>query len=147
MDALPDPRAAAHERLPLAVAALREQQQLEPPAARPAAAHAGRDDARIVQHEQVAGAEQPRQRRTVLVRERLGLASDHEQPRRRALGRRLLGDQLGRQRVVEVVQPHVRRRFRLPGSVASRSGRRRSIGTGKMVVELFSVAISARVCR
>ena len=63
VDALPDPRAAAHEGLPLAVVALLEQQQLEPPAARPAPAHAGRHDARVVQHQQVARAKQPRQRR------------------------------------------------------------------------------------
>ena len=33
------------------------------------------------------------------------------------------------------------------GVTPVRKGRKRSIGTGKMVVELFSVATSARVCR
>ena len=64
---------------------------------------------------------------------------------REPVGRRLLGDRLFRERVVEVAEPHPVYAGRSP--FADRNGCRMSIGTGKMVVELFSEAISTRVCR
>ncbi len=89
--------------------------------------------------------EQRRQVADVRMAERCPVAREHEQPGLRALGGRRLGDQLGRQRVVEVGKPHRAGYGVRPP--AARNGRRMSIGTGKIVVELFSVAISASVCR
>ncbi len=46
---------------------------------------------------------------------------------------------------LEVGEPHPVYAVRFP--FADRNGFRMSIGTGKMVVELFSAATSTRVCR
>src|SRR5437667_12910190 len=50
-----------------------------------------------------------------------------------------------RERLVDVDEPHLVYAVRSP--FVDRNGFRMSIGTGKMVVELFSEAISTRVCR
>jgi hypothetical protein len=139
MDRLARARATAHEHLPRAAGERAHEEQLEPPARRPPAAHARGDDARVVHHEQVAGPQHAGQVAHVRVA-RLAAALRDQQPRAVALRRRLLGDQLGRQRIVEVRQSH-------QGERRSRNGFNRSIGIGKIVVELFPEAISTNVCR
>src|SRR5262249_35096952 len=146
MHALAEPRRAADQRLPGTVAVERsDEEHLQSSAGGTSCAQARRDDLRVVQHQQVAGTQQPRQVDDVRMAEGSGLAVELEETRRRPLRRRLLRDQLGRQRVVEVgeLHPAYVRAF----SAVWSSGRRMSIGTGKMVVELFSVEISASVWR
>ena len=107
MNALARARRAAHEHVPLAVIAERpDEQQLEPSAARPTAAHAGRDHAGVVQNDQVVGAEEPRKVGDAGMTAGSRRPVEHQEAGIGAVGRRLLGDQLRGQRVVQVGQAH-----------------------------------------
>ena len=70
------------------------------PPAGAAPEQAGREDAAAIRDEEVAGAEQIRQIGEAAVLDAARRAVEHQQPRRVALGERLLGNELGRQRVV-----------------------------------------------
>ena len=74
------------------------EQDLGLAAARPAAEEASREDAAAVRDEKVAGAEELRKVGEGAVLEGAGRTVEHEQPRGVALGERLLGDELRRQR-------------------------------------------------
>ena len=99
-----------------------QEQQLDAPAGRLANVGAGRDHAGVVAHEHVAGTQQPGQiaKGAVVEGKRRSGAAGHEQARGIARLERHLGDQLGRQRVVELVEPHLG-----PGGRTSRAGRTR----------------------
>jgi hypothetical protein len=72
-------------------------QQLDAPAAGLAAVQAGRDHPGVVEHQQVAGAQQFRQVIEPAVAERAGCAVQGQQPAVAAPGRGVLGDQFRRQ--------------------------------------------------
>ena len=66
----------------------------------PAADESSRHDAGVVDDDEITGAEELRQVADVAVRDAAVGPPHDEQPRRRAVGERLLRDQLGRQMVV-----------------------------------------------
>src|SRR6266478_2113894 len=107
VDALAGARRAAHEHLPLAVLPeWCDEEELEAPAARPPPGHPSRDDTRVVHDEHVPGAQEAREVADVRVAERCAAAVEHQEARRRALGRGRLRDQRLGQRVVELREPH-----------------------------------------
>jgi hypothetical protein len=82
-----------------------QQQKLEAATARPPAVHSRAHDARIVHHQQIRRPQQLRQLRHATVLEPLLRPVDHQQARVAPLRRRLLRDELFRQRVRERRQP------------------------------------------
>src|SRR5436190_17495 len=94
VDALAGARRAAHEHLPLALLPeWCDEEELEAPAARPPPGYPSRDDTRVVHDQHVPGAQVAREVADVRVAERCTAAVEHEEARRRALGRRRLRDQ------------------------------------------------------
>ena len=71
-----------------------------------AAQQARRKDARVVDHQEVAGRQAVGQLREAAVRDGARYPIEVKQPRRASVGGRLLGDQAGRQVEVEVADVH-----------------------------------------
>ena len=96
-----------HQRVPALGVQAPEQQALDLPAARIAMAEqARRDDARIVDDEQIARREEGWQIADDVVSPRASMPVHHEQPRRAARGGRLLRDQVLGQFEIELTQVH-----------------------------------------
>ena len=116
--ARPQPASRPQHRLPQLGAARADQQQLGRAPARPGPQQSRGEDAAAVQDDEVVGPEQLGQLVEAVMREPAARALEHEQPRRVALGERLLRDQLGRQLVVvradRVVRVERRPRLRVP---------------------------------
>ena len=82
---------------------LAKQKTFHSAAARnPASDETRRKHARVVEHEQITGAQMPLQMAKRGVLDVAGISREHEQPRPSMLGGRPLGDQLVRQVEVEI---------------------------------------------
>ena len=96
----------AGQRLPGAVAQRLQQQQLDRAAGGPAGVHAGRQHARVVDHDQVVGRQLAQQVGEAAVADRAGRPLVDQQPGRRARLGRGLGDQGLGKNVVKVGGAH-----------------------------------------
>ncbi len=94
--------------LPLRLDGLDQEQLNASAAARLTSAQPGRNDPRIVEHQQIIGAQELRQVAHGPVLERAAVAREHHQARSVALGERLLRDERLGQLVVEVRETHRR---------------------------------------
>jgi hypothetical protein len=99
--------AGAHHGPPVVGRVFLQQQHLEMPVrAAVARPQPRRNDPRIVQHQKIAGGKILRQIEKAPMRDLSRGAVQHQQPRLIAPGRRRLGDQFGRQRVIKVGRAH-----------------------------------------
>jgi hypothetical protein len=96
--------AGLHQSVPLPLAGFSGQQDLDLPSSRTPAEEARRDHPRVVDHQEVPGAEQLREIADAAVAFR-SLAVEDKQAAR-AARRGMLGDPVGRQLVVEVAGQH-----------------------------------------
>ena len=122
---LPGTRGPAHQDLPLAVGVFERphEEQLEPAAARTPAVDPRGNHPRVVQHEEIAGAEQLRKLADGAMPAGAREAIEHEQPGIAALRGRLLRHQLRRQHVVEVGQAHPKASGDSPAGIAGYADR------------------------
>ncbi len=97
-------RAQVHEGAPCPEQPF--EQDFDAPARRLAAHDAGRQHAGVVEHEQIACAQELRQLGECAIRKRAARAVEHEQPARAPLGERYLRDELGRQVEMKIAALH-----------------------------------------